>query len=360
MDRWDELERLGKLRAEGLLSEEEFEAQKRRVLEADSAKRADPLTEPVAVDVASARNGNWLKITLVGGAVILAALLMWVFSSSLLTKGNSPRTVVANTNAVDVNASSQPTTYGLRSNVTGASLVRFGELPTVAPYGDNSDDYCGERVRSATKGGQLAEQRGWRVVKEAKFHGLDAVLLVRGYDPGTSGHCTSKDPNLMFFDGSRLVGVLFSKGKNGIGMNSIENVGGNLRVWDDMSAVGQVSLSGTDLTFDRVTGSDSVCDGKYRVPVVFGQPYSKARRILGSSGWIARTSKEETSAGDRTETYRTRFPEVDSCSGTGYGYCTFGLTAKEGAAKLSIITAGEDDDPSVTSYDVSCDSRHGN
>lgn len=357
MNRWDVLERLGKLRADGILSDEEFEAQKRRILEADSATRAEPTFEEVAVEEPVEKQRYWTKIAIAGGAVVLLVLLIWLFSPSSSTGSNSSDTVVENTAMSDLEALLQPTTYALRSNVTGASLVRIEQLPTVTPYGDNSDDYCGERLRATTVGGKIAEQRGWRVVKEAQFHGLDAVLVVRGYDPGTSGHCFSKDPNLAFFEEDRLVGVLYSKGKSGIGMNDVQNVGDHLRLWDDVSAVGQISLNGAALTFERVTGSDEVCDGKYRVPVVFGQPYSKARQILGNSGWIAQPSTEETSEGDRTESYRTRFPEVDSCSGTGYAYCSFGLSAQDGVARLSITTAGEDDDPGVTNYSVSCDGR---
>lgn len=250
--------------------------------------------------------------------------------------------------------------YALRSNVAGASLVRLEQLPTVKPYGDTADDYCGDRVRPATARGKMAAQRGWLVVNETRFHDLNAVLLVRGFDPGTSGHCFSKDPNLAFFDGDRLVGVLYSNGKDGIGMNDAEDVGGHLRVRDDLSPVGQVNLNGTDLTFDRVTGSDEVCSGKYRVPVVFSQPYSKARRILGRSGWIARQSTGEVIEDGRTENYRARFPEVETCSGTGYARCFFVLSANDGVAKLSITTAGEDDDPVVTDYDVSCDGSQEN
>jgi hypothetical protein len=352
MDRWDELERLGKLRAEGLLSNEEFEAQKKRVLDAEEPSSAEDL--PAASADGEPTRG-WIKYAAVAGAIAFVVLLLWMLSPGADERGNRSETVIANTTAPMDGASARPATYALRSNVSGASLVRLEQLPAVTPYGDNSDDYCGERVRASTPGGRLAEGRGWRVVKEAAYHGLNAVLVVRGYDPGTSGHCFAKDPNLAFFDGERLIGVLFSKGKSGIAMNDIEIVGDRLRVWDDLSAVGQVGLAGGDLTFDRVTGSDEVCDGKYRVPAVFGQPWSNARRILGQSGWNAKPSTEETSEGDRAADYRTRFPEVDSCSGTGYAYCSFGLTAQNGIARLNITTAGEDDDPGVVRYDVSCD-----
>lgn len=354
MGRWDELERLGKLRADGLLSEEEFETQKRRLLDSDETA-AEPTAETSLESTLDVKGGGWIKYVLAGGTLALVLLLICLISPSSNPDGSSTDAVVENIATADADAPSGAKTLALRSNVAGASLVRLKQLPATTPYGDNSDGYCGERRRPSTPGGQIAENRGWRVVNEAKFHGLDAVLIVRGYDPGTSGHCFSKDPNLAFFDSDRLVGLLFSKGEKGIGMNNIEIVGEHLRVWDDMSPVGRVALVDDDLTFDHVTGSDEVCDGKYRVPAVFGQPWSKARRLLGSSGWIAKPSTKETFEGDRTRDYRTRFPEVDACSGTGYAYCSFGLAAKDGIARLNVTTAGEDEDPVMVRYDVSCD-----
>lgn len=43
MDPWDELERLGKLRAEGLLSNEELQAQNKRLLEAEEASSVEDI-----------------------------------------------------------------------------------------------------------------------------------------------------------------------------------------------------------------------------------------------------------------------------------------------------------------------------
>jgi hypothetical protein len=289
------------------------------------------------------------------GVVVLIGLMAGGASDE---SGTVAEPMESSASISEIDGLEHPTRYSLRSKVTGASLVRLDELPSVTPYGDASDDYCGKPEQAKTAGGRFAEQSGWRVIKEVRLREFDAVLLVRGYDPGTSGHCFSKDPNLAFFKGDRLVGVLYSKGENGIGINDVTNVGGHLRIWDDLTAVGQVSLSGHDLTFEPITGIDEVCQGAYRVPVVFGQDYSKARRILGSAGWIARPSTEDTSQDDRTADYRSRFPEVDSCSGTGYAYCSFGLNAQGGIARLSITTAGEEADPVVINYDVSCDGGH--
>lgn len=348
MDRWHELERLGKLRDEGLLSDEEFAAEKRRLLKS----RPTAARHPSATGALT--SGWWTYAAAALAVLIVAAVSLWLLRPSDGVDESGADVAIRNTAAGGAEVQSVPT-YALRSNVPGASLVRLEQLPMTTPYGGDADGYCGEPARAATLGGRLAERLGWRVVKETRFHGLDAVLIVRGFDPGLSGHCFAKDPNLAFFHDERLIGVLFAKGKNGIGMNNVEMVGDRLRVWDDLSPVGQIGLSGNDLTFDRVTGSDEVCNGRYRVPAVFGQPWSKARQVLGRAGWSPEPSTEEAAEGDRTANYRVRFPEADSCSGTGYAYCNFTLSAHDGAARLGMTTAGEDEDPLVVSYDVSCE-----
>ncbi|MFT4027195.1 MAG: SHOCT domain-containing protein [Novosphingobium sp.] len=341
MDRWGELERLGKLRTEGLLSDQEFELQKQRILTDNQINLSAETSEEILPRVSIEKNRSKTAVIVVIVVLLMAAIGWMVLSM----QGGSSEGGVS---VEDFE------TYALRSNVKGASLVRIKELPTTTAYNGDPGNYCGDRKAASTDGGKIAERRGWRVVNEKKFHNLDAVLIVRGFDPGTSAHCFSKDPNIAFFDGARLIGVLFSKGKDGVGMNDIEVTGEWLRVWDDVSPIGQLNLQGNDLTFDRVSGYDEVCGGKYRVPAVFNEAYSKARGDLGGAGWTAQPSNEETFEGDRTEDYRRRFPETDSCSGTGYGYCNFTLKSKDGLAKLSITTVGEAEDPLVASYDVAC------
>ncbi|WP_040308725.1 SHOCT domain-containing protein [Asticcacaulis biprosthecium] len=352
MKRWDELERVGKLHAEGLLSDEEFAAQKRRILETDSPDEKSQITVTDLASRLTAKRQNSTPFALIAGAAGFLVLLSWLVLSLSHTNWKTSFSVAGA-------ESPQPKEYALRSNVAGASLVRLQQLPAVKSYDGDADNYCGDpdQYKAQTPGGKIAQQQGWRVVKEEAFQRLDSVFIIRGYDPGTSGHCFTKDANLAFFDGGQLIGVLYGKGKNAIGINNIEIVGDHLRVSDDVIPVGQISLKNHSLTFDKITGSDVVCGGEYNVPVVFGQTFSKARELLGNSGWKAPPGTKERFVGDDAQVDPLRFPELDSCSGTGYAYCFFTLQAKGGVAKLSIITQGESDDPVVVDYKVFCDGR---
>jgi hypothetical protein len=249
--------------------------------------------------------------------------------------------------------------YALRSNVEGASFVRLAELAIVSPTPLEPDSYCSERfVQAKTEAGKVAAAKGWRIVQEEKFHALQAVLIVRGFEQMTSGRCKSIDANIAFFEGPKLIGVLYPKGKHGIGISAIQVTNDHLRVWStDPMAQGQVNLGGANLTFDKVTGSDSVCNGRYRVPAIYGLRYSEARRALAVAGWTPRPHQDIVEGDYRTSDYRKRFPETDSCAGTGYAECRFSLRARDGAAWINIVTLGEDDDPVVSDYATSCEPK---
>lgn len=397
MDRWDELERLGRLRDEGLLSNEEFEAEKRRLLASDragaaaattgtGASAAEPESPPPPTPVAAtapptaapappplppldatppaylpvdsappASSKRGLMLLAAACAVIVGGVGMgWAYSQ---TGTSNKHPVAAEAPAKAKTTKEAAATYAFQSQVSGATFEPLAELPTVKPYDGDQDGYCDQPISATTAGGSLAEKRGWRVMKEAKYHDLDAVLMVRGFDPGTSGHCFPKDANVAFFEGDKLLGTLSAAGKNGIGINTFENIGGYLRIWDDLMPVGQIDLTSKTFTFAKVTGSDEVCGGKYRVPTAFGKPYSKARELFGKAGWNPTINTEDTGGDTRTDDYRSRFPETGSCAGTGYAYCSFELQASKGPATLAVTTAGEDEDPRVVGYDVSCDGQ---
>lgn len=246
--------------------------------------------------------------------------------------------------------------YSLRSNVEGASLVKVGELATVQPAKVEIEGYCAERfIEPKTAGGKLAAGKGWRVTQEAKFNQFNAVLIVRGLDPMTSGRCQAIDANIAFFESDRLVGILYPKGKDGISIGTMLTENGHFRIFSpDPMLQGQLNLSGTNLTFDRVTASDSVCDGKFTVPNLHGLDYPQARRKLLAAGWLAKPSTMEADENDSVISFRQKFPETDGCAGTGYGECSFTLTAADGRAGLSVTTLGGFDDAVVSSYEAIC------
>lgn len=51
---------------------------------------------------------------------------------------------------------------------------------------------------------------------------------------------------------------------------------------------------------------------------------------------------------------RRGVPEVEDCSGTGFGFCGYGY--RGAAGRLSVTTVGDNDFPSVSGYEVHCGS----
>jgi|GEM_PF-6664100 len=87
MDRWNELERIGKLRDNGLLSLEEFERQKSRILgsEVDGSKGLDSLGEASADGSRPANKPYWISRppVMIGGGLIGAIVVGLAFAANI-------------------------------------------------------------------------------------------------------------------------------------------------------------------------------------------------------------------------------------------------------------------------------------
>ena len=123
--------------------------------------------------------------------------------------------------------------------------------------------------------------------------------------------------------------------------NPVPNPVGDLHVQDD----GVLHLA-------PVSSADTVCHGHATVPNVYNLPIDKARMALQSKGWRpVRRTKTEGDTG-QAELIKRGMIETQACAGTGFAFCEFRYTSPAG--KLVLTTAGEEDYPRVTNYDVTC------
>lgn len=107
----------------------------------------------------------------------------------------------------------------------------------------------------------------------------------------------------------------------------------------------------------KVSSSEDVIVKKNKtgLPINIKQEmnYSKARTILLNDGWQSVKSRWQDIAEQNTrvqEFYHDRnWKEIETCSGTGMGYCIFYFIDAYGN-KLAVVTAGEADDPSVDNW----------
>jgi hypothetical protein len=333
--RLEQLQRLQTLRASGALSDEEFEQQKDRLLN----RKLWPIVAGISSLAAVIAVGAYVGLDIDTGMKPSSA------ATKPLSNGAAPNT-----------RPSLDTKLSFGSHIAGASLVGIAELPPVPSHAADNADCTDCFVVPKTAGGQVAAAKGWHVVQEAKLGDLDAVLIVSHMEQQTSGRVEPEDANVALFDGAKLVGILFGKGKQGIEIAKLEPAGGELRVWSAIpeSLQGRLHVRGTAISFDRVTGSDAVCNGAYRVPAVFNDSYSQARSALTKAGWIPLPQVREPDTIE-PDTPEARYAETDDCAGTGFAQCIFDYKAAKGSARLNITTHGEGEDPIVSTYAVTCD-----
>lgn len=95
-DRLESLERLARLRESGLLTSDELEAEKRRILEeADAAvvsRSPDPFSRGLAAANAALRRRPWVFTAIVGGTIVTALLITVVLTGPELPGGPGKRT----------------------------------------------------------------------------------------------------------------------------------------------------------------------------------------------------------------------------------------------------------------------------
>jgi hypothetical protein len=106
-----------------------------------------------------------------------------------------------------------------------------------------------------------------------------------------------------------------------------------------------------------LTAQSSVLPRKVKLSLKAGKSYVAARKVLQTNGWKPVNNYRNLSKIDR-EHYvvkNLRFYEMESCSGTGVGYCNFIFKNKNGKT-LTVTTVGNDETeggkPRVSGYRI--------
>ncbi|MBT2245817.1 hypothetical protein JQK15_20085 [Sphingobium sp. BHU LFT2] len=246
------------------------------------------------------------------------------------------------------------------SSVQGVAIEKLTRLPKAPASGDRTA--CeGTWIKPQTRVGRQVAAAGWRVTGEARIGAYQAVSFAGDFNQGTSGSCDVRHGNVGFFRDDALVAIAYAPASAQTTIGSFESKGSEsqrIRLWDgDISprpiADVEVSSDG-DIAVQPVAGQDKVCKGHAAVPNIFGQPISQARAAVQSKGWqpIIQRADRDPELGVAERGYTDRFPEVESCAGTGFGYCNFEY--RQAAGTLSVTTVGDGDDPTVSHYRVAC------
>lgn len=253
-------------------------------------------------------------------------------------------------------AAAQPTPT-LRSEVPAVRLAPLQRLPR-AP-GGAVPEFCRHLLAApATAAGKAVAAAGWAVTREAPLGPYQAVAFVAAGESGTSGSCRLTDGNLALFRGGEIVAIAFAAARGAATVATLHPFGTDaLRIWDGdflSQPVADLRL-GVDgsLVIQPLAAEERVCGGRAAVPNVYGRRIDEARALLLRQGWSPAPPAQREAADSRAaELVRRGVPEVEDCSGTGFGFC--GYAYRGAAGTLNVTTVGDDDFPTVSGYGVTC------
>lgn len=254
-------------------------------------------------------------------------------------------------------AAAQPAP-GIRSDVPALRFVPLQRLPRAPAL--RQPEFC--RHLLAAPRSDAARQvaaAGWAVTREAKLGPYEVVSFIGAIEPGTSGTCRLGDGNLGVFRNGTLVAMAYAPTAGAATIGSLRPFGADsLRIWDGdflSQPVADLRLgAGESLTIQPLAAEEPVCGGAMVVPNIYGRPITAARAMLQRHGWTPAPPTDPRDGNDTrvADLVRRGLPEVEDCSGTGFGFCSFNYRGTAGT--LNVTTVGDNDIPAVAGYGVTC------
>ncbi|WP_295978637.1 Stk1 family PASTA domain-containing Ser/Thr kinase [uncultured Variovorax sp.] len=253
-------------------------------------------------------------------------------------------------------AQTVPSAPRLQSDLKDIRVRAVASLPRAGGEASERDGCSWRTIKPKSAAAKLVAAQGWAVMADLPLGAYRAVSFAGRMEPGTSGTCNITQGNVALFDGDRLFALAYGKSADDAAIGNLTPIeGGSVRVWDGGivgSPVGDLraEADGT-VRLGRVADEESVCQGRASVPNVYGKPVDKARKALAAKGWKPVRIKPDGES-RQAELIRHGIVEVESCAGTGLGYCSFSYRGAAGT--LSLVTAGESAMPNVVGYNVEC------
>lgn len=244
------------------------------------------------------------------------------------------------------------------SDVPAIRAVAVTKLPE-GPYPRRQNDNCATNyLDPETEAGREVQQRGWGVVSEVRVGDYQLVSFAGEFISGTSGSCAIQQGNIGVFEERRLKAILYTSSKTDRLIGVLEPLeGGNVRIWSSDflgSPVADIQAGSLGLIVRKVASEDTFCNGQVVVPNIYNADITDARETLRAAGWgPVEQPREEW--GQQVGLQEIGITEVMSCSGTGFGFCSYAYSGPK--ANLQVISAGElweGSVPGVVRYAVTC------
>lgn len=344
---FDALEKLTDLRDRNALTQEEFEIEKRKLLE-------DQVLPTVA-------NGSGKKYSFLMIASAIAFSGFGIAAYALFgtdptetgvnsASDSSARTETAVVEPREPNDDSLFQVGRTLGDLKIAITTKLGRNPLLADTGDcelNS-------INLSSQGGMLVKNSGWVVTSEASTDGFDAVSFAGKVDRGTSGSCYVTDANVGLFRDGNLEAIIYGVSPRFQGVTSVNiSPHGHLRLYGDVinysTPIADVLIESNVISAVRLPAIERFCDGSVQVPNVRGQLIMEARNSIMGAGWRPVLAEE---SGYLEPLVEAGVVETQSCSGTGFGLCSFAYSHPTGPT-LYVGSMGES--PEISDYDVVCE-----
>ncbi|MCE4222255.1 hypothetical protein HCU64_00690 [Methylobacterium sp. C25] len=247
------------------------------------------------------------------------------------------------------------------SEVKTLAIAAAHEIPKAPPKSEDAESCQHLTKKPSTAAGRLVAGQGWAITGEVALpDGIQAISFVGKFEQGTSGSCLLSDGNVAIFRGDALVAIAYAPrgAKDTIG-SILPLEGGRARIWsgDYLSQpLADLLITGEGApNLVPLAPLETRCGGKAVVPNVYGVPIDKARKLFVSNGWSpvpGKIGKDRAEQGREIDLVKGGVVEVESCSGTGFGYCGFNYRGSAGT--LAVTTVGDGDYPNVSDYGVTC------
>jgi hypothetical protein len=245
----------------------------------------------------------------------------------------------------------------LHSTVPGLVLAPLANLPR-APATAARRQGCEHLLaQPASTAARQVAAAGWAVTGEVQLGRYQAVSFVGRMEQSTSGTCALSQGNVALYEGGQLRALAYAAPGASLTLGRIRPLEGvGLRIWDgDLvpSPIADLRLNGDDgLSILPIAAEERRCQGQAVIPNIYGKPIDVARQALMAAGWRPVPSQRLPAGSREAELSARGMVEVDSCAGTGMGFCLFNYTGAAG--RLSVTTVGDADPPVVSGYGVDC------